>query len=354
MGSLASSINHSINVGLNYYGSRIILGSQSSGFSGIFAVGPQVPGSLASQASTVDGVERAYPTIILSANKDEAPSFSSPTLVLGSPPDEAAKDPYRLEVAKGRRLNGQDRGRVVVGSKLATDKHLSVGDSTTILGQPFEVVGILEYLNSDPDGYYVMNIEDAKQLLLQQSQFVINPDLVTNINVIPKAGVNTTDLANRLQGQLVGTQATPPEKLKAQIKSASQVLNLIVLGSALIAVLVGSLSVINTMLVSVGERRKEIGIKRVAGARNRHLVKEVVIETSLIGLIGGLVGFGVGAALVTALNAGPAKNAGFYFALTPELAAIAIGFSVVLGVIAGLYPAWRAIRIKPVDVLREE
>lgn len=354
MGALASSLNHSIGVGLDYYSHRIILGAAGGAtFEPAFSTGPRVPDSLAQQAAVIDGVQQAYPTVSL-VDSEQPSGFGSPSLILGSPPDQAAQDPSRLEVAKGRRLTGQDTGTVVIGSTVAARKHAAVGDTITVLGKPFEVVGILRYINSNPDNYYLVNITDARTLMQAQTTFTPSAaGLVTNINVIPKSGVDTTKLASTLERQFPGTQATPPDKIRKQIESASQVLNLIVLGSALIAVLVGSLSVINTMLVSVSERRKEIGIKRVVGARNRHLLKEVMFETGLIGLIGGLVGFAAGSGVVAFINS-QAKGSGFALTLTPELAGIAIGFSVVLGVLAGLYPAWRALRIKPVEVLREE
>lgn len=352
MGALATSINKSIKVGENYFASRILLSSKSGS---LFSYGAQLPAGLADRAKVVDGVARAYPTILLNAADDGSVSFGSQAQLVGSPPDEAAKDPYRLEVTKGRELTNQDHGRVVIGSTIASQKKLKVGDTATVLGKNFLVVGILNYLNSDPDNYYLVNLTDAKELLRQNNQFTLGAnDLVTNINVIPKAGVDTTDLAKRLEKQFPGTQATPPEQLKKQIENASNVLNFIVLGSALIAVLVGSLSVINTMIVSVSERRKEIGIKRVVGARSWHLLKEVVLETALIGFIGGVVGFAGGAALIAVINAKAGQSVGFALTLTPSLAATALGFSVVLGVIAGIYPAWRAIRLKPVNVLREE
>lgn len=353
MGALATSINQSIKVGLEYYSSRIIVSSEAGGFGGVFTLGPQIPATLATQAEAIDGVERAYPTIVLTADSDQI-TFGSPSLVLGSPPEEAEADPNRLAVKDGHSLQAGAAGKVVIGSNIATKEKLKVGDSTDILGRPFEVVGVLQFVNSDPDSYYIVSLDDAKQLMQETSQYnTAAADLVTNINVLPKNGADTTALAKTIEETFPNTQATPPDQLKQSIEDASAVLNLIVLGSALIAVLVGALSVINTMLVSVGERRKEIGIKRVVGARNRHLFREIILETALIGLIGGLVGFGAGAGLVTLINS-QAQGSGFTFTLTPDLAAVAIGFAVVLGIIAGLYPAWRAIRIKPVQVLREE
>lgn len=354
MGSLAASLNESIKVGLDYYSTRVVMGSKTGGFGGIFSLGPQVPESLAQRAALVEGVERAYPQVVLNGEEDGSPSFTSTRLVLGSPPAESDKDPSKLEVKEGRRLTDQDRGKVVIGANIAGQDKLDVGNQITVLGKPFEVVGVLEFLNSDPDSYYIVHINDARDIMRTQNQFALGAsELVTNIQVIPDQGADTTALAKRLDTTFPGTQSTPPEELKKQIEQASSVLNLVVLGSALVAVLVGSLSVINTMMVSVGERRKEIGIKRVVGAKGRHLLKEVVLETMLIGLIGGLVGLGAGAILVQVINAN-AKNTGFSFSLTPELAASALGFAIFLGIVAGLYPAWRALRIKPVEVLREE
>jgi putative ABC transport system permease protein len=356
MGALATSLNQSIQSSLDYVSSRILVTSASGAYGGLFAIGPQVPASLADRAKLVEGVERAYPTITLSADTGEGFSpASSPAMVYGAKPSETAQDPYKLSVSTGRDLTDTDHGKVVLGSTAATKKNAKVGDTVEVLGQKFEVVGILNYLNSDPDNYYITTLEDAQQLLSGQNQFGAAPDLVTNITVIPKPNVDTTALADTLESRFGGTTATPPDQVRKQIEDASQVLNLIVLGSAMIALLVGSLSVINTMLVSVGERRKEIAIKRVVGARARHLLGETVVEAGLIGLIGGLIGFGAGALLVTFINgAASSSGSGFHLTLTKELAFGSIGFAVVLGIVAGLYPAWRAIRIKPVNVLREE
>ena len=354
MGSLATSINQSIQSSLDYVSSRILVTSSTGAYGGLFAIGPQVPAGLAERAKVIDGVDRAYPTITLSAESGGFSPTSAPAMVYGAQPSETARDPYKLEVDQGRQLEDTDRGKVLLGSTAATKKKATVGDTVQILGKNYEVVGVLKYLNSDPDNYYVVTLNDARALLASQSQFGAAPDLVTNINVIPEAGVDTTALANKIQTQFSGTSATPPEQTRKQIEDASAVLNLIVLGSALVAVLVGSLSVINTMLVSVGERRKEIGLKRVVGARARHLLGEVILETGLIGLIGGILGVGLGALLVTYVNTLSGDGGGFKLDLTPELVGSSIAFAVVLGIVAGVYPAWRAIRIKPVQVLREE
>ncbi|HEY8108771.1 MAG TPA: FtsX-like permease family protein [Patescibacteria group bacterium] len=356
MGALSQSLSKSIQVGIDYFSSRILVTKDSGGFGGPFAVGPQLPSSITDRIEVIDGVDRAYPTLSLLAEPDaEFSVASSPETIQGAPPAEAAKDKFQLEVGEGRALKAGDTGKTVIGSNVVQKKQLDVGDTVTLRGKQFEVVGILKRTTADPDSFYMVTLTDALALSRDITSFTTSTEeLVTNINVFPEEGVDSTKLTEKIESTISGVDGTPPDQLKKTLEDASAVFNLIVLGSALIAVLVGSLSVINTMIMSVTERRKEIGVKRVVGARARHILKETVTETGLIGLIGGVLGFLGSAALTAVVNAITKQQGLELFLLTPELAVMSIGFAVVLGVLAGLYPAWRATRIKPVKVLREE
>jgi len=122
--------------------------------------------------------------------------------------------------------------------------------------------------------------------------------------------------------------------------------------TALLALIIGGLSVVNTMIMSVSERVREIGLKKAVGARTRHILTEFLAEAGLMGLIGGMVGFLLGFALTTLLDAGDAS--GGLFLVTPGLTGLAIGFAVALGAVAGLLPAIRAARLDPVAALRAQ
>jgi len=104
--------------------------------------------------------------------------------------------------------------------------------------------------------------------------------------------------------------------------------------------------------MSVSERVREIGLKKAVGARTRHILTEFLAEAGLMGLIGGMVGFLLGFALTTLLDAGDAS--GGLFLVTPGLTGLAIGFAVALGAVAGLLPAIRAARLDPVAALRAQ
>lgn len=358
MGSLSENINKSIQTMLDYYSSRITVTAESAGSAGnggLFSQGGQLPVTLVDRIRVIDGVATAYPTITLPVDESQIATFSSPQLIYAFQPSDTKNDPKKLGLQSGRELADGDTGKVVIGSSIVTDQKVKTGDTITLKGRAFQIVGILERTGGGPDGFYFITLTDAQTLLRASNVFTTETaNFVTDIQVIPASNVNADALADTIKQKVRGVNAIPPGTLKKQVEQASAVFNLIILGSALIAVIVGGLSVINTMVMSISERRKEIGIKRVVGAKTRHILYEFVTETALMGLIGGLIGLGLGALLTTIINMKTKATGVEIFTLTPRLALGALGFALVLGVIAGIYPAFRAARIKPVNVLREE
>ena len=138
------------------------------------------------------------------------------------------------------------------------------------------------------------------------------------------------------------------------IGSTTVIFNAIIIGVAAISRVVGGLSVINTMAMSVAERTREIGIKRAIGGSRGRIIRELVAEAGVIGMIGGLIGLGLGAIVVVLANEAGRASGTVLFDLTPLTAAFALGFSTILGMLAGIVPAWSAARLDPVSALRYE
>ncbi|MGE5552908.1 MAG: ABC transporter permease [Betaproteobacteria bacterium] len=142
--------------------------------------------------------------------------------------------------------------------------------------------------------------------------------------------------------------------MRQSLRQATLIFNLLVMGSATIALVVGALAVINTMTMVVLERTREIGLKRALGARTSDILQEYLLEAGTIGLLGGVAGVGSGLAFTSALNRWAAERGAVLFAVTPRLQILGVVLATVLGVVAGVYPALRAEKLDCVQALREE
>ncbi len=243
----------------------------------------------------------------------------------------------------------------MIGADLAERYDLRVGDTFTMRDESFDVVGVLERTLTFPDKIAYVPLADAQQIYVASvpDAFQERTDaLATQIEVFPEDLGEADAIAAAITDAVDGVRAVTPEEVADQIGQASIVFNLIIVGASVIAVIVGGLSVINTMVMTVSERVREIGIKKAVGAPTRAILREFLIEATLLGAIGGLLGLGLGALLVLILNAQTAGSGTSVFLLTPWLLLRSFLFATILGALAGIYPALRAARLDPVTALR--
>lgn len=133
-------------------------------------------------------------------------------------------------------------------------------------------------------------------------------------------------------------------------EGTSESMKLLLLAVASISLLVGGIGIMNILLVSVTERTREIGIRMAVGAKRRHILLQFIVEAVVLSAIGGLIGVGLGVA-----GAKVASNiAGWPTIISPDILVIAFGFSALVGIFFGLYPANKASRLNPIDALRYE
>ena len=154
----------------------------------------------------------------------------------------------------------------------------------TVRGEQFKVVGIMEKTLTAPDNSVYMSLADAQRLFLQDVPEAgprggakpSNP--VTDFVVYPTPGTDPEELATKINETVDGVKASGPSYFQEQIASMTSILNYILYGVALIALVVGGLSVINTMTMSVSERTREIGMRKAIGASDGQIVRQFLAE----------------------------------------------------------------------------
>lgn len=367
MGALANNFNALLNGGVKYYAGYVPVGDMgSNGVTG----GGVLPLSKAAEIQAVPGVARVFPSITVDAKPGslQVVSLGLPDRIQSFDPAENDYSALKTTLASGRTLNTSTRGEIVLGSTVAAEFNRKVGDTITLPVKPadanpdfvqhtYTVVGILNKTLTAPDSAAYVNLADAQQLLKEQLPVALQVNFDAGqyagaFDVYGTPGTNLDQLADRINAQVRGVKAQKPSKLVAALLAGGALFTEITMAAALLALVIGGLAVINTMIMAVSERVREIGLKKAIGATTKAVMQEFLLESSFIGLVGGVIGFGLGLAVTTVINATIPASQGAIFLVTPGLAALCIGFALFLGTVAGIIPAFRASRLDPVAALR--
>ena len=286
------------------------------------------------------------------------------TTELGTTPNYL--DVHGFETAAGRMFNRADdsaRKRVaVLGAEvpemLETDAAAIVGQSVSIRSIPFDVIGVLAPKGStgwrNPDDDIWIPLSTA-QYRVTGNEFVERISvLVDESSSVELAMLEIERVLRREHGILPGKDndfAMVNRKQFAESRQeATQIFTFLLAGIAGVSLVVGGIGIMNIMLVTVTERTREIGIRKALGATRGNILLQFLVESTTLCLLGGALGLLVGATAATLLN----RLAGWQTVVTAESAMMAFGFSAVVGIVFGIWPARRASQLDPIDALRHE
>jgi putative ABC transport system permease protein len=258
-----------------------------------------------------------------------------------------------LPAAKGggRMLNESDMGKphVVISTKIARDyanadgSPKSVGQTIRLGSKEFMIVGLYDTGSFLVDATLVMDIGTARELLS------LAPDAVSTYNVEPVDPEQGDAVAERIERMVPGVRAQQISQFNQTVGSVMGRLDLFLLLAVALAVLVGGVGIANTMLMSTSERYVEFGVMRTSGWTRRNVLALVTTESALLGFLSGLLGVVLATAGIVVINR---FLEGFSLDLNPWLIAVSLAGSLTIATLSGLYPAWKASRMTPMDAIR--
>ena len=368
--SLGNGLSAAVNQEFNAVGTNlIIIQPGSAGFS--------APSTGSSSAKIgkhdldlikkIQGVESAF-GIILDIGKTQY-NGKTKFLYIGGIPDNI-KDlgvvASQFEAVQGRMIKSGDKDKAFIGYDLAnTDttfgKKIKIGDRIVIENKTFVVVGVDKKLGNP--------IQDTRIIIPQNTAKVLfnEGDNLALIYAQVAKSYNTDTVAQKIKDKIRQDRHEKVDNEDFQVQTSAQliasfntILNIVqavIIGIAAISLIVGGIGIMNTMYTSVLERTKDIGILKSIGAKDSDILLLFLIESGLIGLIGGAVGIacGIGLGKLVEFIASQALGSQLIKAEFPTYLIIgALLFSFIVGSIAGLLPARQGAKMNPVDALRYE
>lgn len=278
---------------------------------------------------------------------------NNPIPVIGILPEEMKRF-KGWEIEQGNYFSVQDEKALVVGSGIAGQFKLKTGDELTIRSERFPIAGILRETGGKDDIAIYLPLKVAQKLygVGEMVSFIaIKVDDISRIDAYIMQIQETANVAVVSDKQLL-------KSVLSIVGTVSITLQLI----AAVAILAAAFGIINTMMTAVSERRREIGILQAIGARQSTIFKVFLIESGFYGILGGVIGVGIG--LVFSSVAAPyiSQNEFTAFLKGSEIAQafdfrLVLGsslFSLIVSLLSGLYPAWRASRLTPVEAISYE
>ena len=301
--------------------------------------------------SRIPDVELATPMLMHQFLKvDEKTGKSTPHIIYGIKMEEMLqlKPWWKVE---GRFFADNETEVMLVGRDLAEKENLTVGQVLPVgpKKENFTIVGILERTGDQDDQFHFFPLKEAQRVFNKEDKITtiaVKVRDVSRISAVSAEMEKIPDIQVVTMTQIMGTIMN----LAGSAKS-------LLLTVIVIALIISAFGIINTLLMSVNERTREFGMMKAIGASGSDIGKMVLMETVIITFGGGIIGTVaalVGSSLIESFVKGlmPYSPTGSLISFSPSLVAFALGFSVALGLICGIYPALKSARLTPMEAIR--
>lgn len=287
--------------------------------------------------ANVPGVEKAYPIFVVMTSVGD----DYINTLVGIDPEGASMADVSI---KEGRLMENNASEVILGEMYADSNDYEVGDNIKISGKDFEVVGIYETGDQNIAGGVFTSISKVGEL-------VDDKDSISNIYVKVEKGADAQEVADRIDAQYGDDISTITSVMEmTQMADMVNMLQASAWAISLLALIIGSLGIINTMLMSVFERTREIGVLKAVGWSDKRILMMIIGESIAITIVSAVIGSVIG--FLACTFAGP--HVGISPLFTPNIFIQAFSIAILVGILGGLYPAVKAVKLPPTEALRYE
>jgi putative ABC transport system permease protein len=256
-------------------------------------------------------------------------------------------------------------GSTTVSNLFGGDSAAALSSRVRINGLTFKIIGVMQSAGLPEDKDVVMPLNTARNYVFGHGDILNHATVqAASVAAVPAAQEEVNNILDaRHRTKNPATRDFEAQSLTTAVTTQNQIFQILTLFTAAVAavsLIVGAVGILNIMLVSVTERTREIGIRKAIGATNRAILQQFLVESIVLAGLGGLIGVGIGiglSGLVGIIASAFAPYLGSTFAgfapvvtVLPVVASFAI--SLTIGLIAGGYPAYRAVRLRPIEALR--
>lgn len=345
LGLITTGMEASVQTSLNDVGAEITVTNSSSVGSSSGLIDMNITDELRNRSGVID---TAGELMITEMNLDKLTSSDSGSRG-GITTNIFGLDPAKLYLMGIENVDGQiyKNGSydAIIGTQYSEVHNITRGDNITVQGNEFHIIGVYETGNPFTDsGVYVP---------LDTLQNATDTEGVSAVLVKTGEDVNDTVISDKIEEDYEDLSTITSEEISSIANNVLGILDAVSLAVSALAIIVGAIGIINTMVMAVYERTKEIGVLKSVGWKSRKILTMILGETLVLTTLSGIIGSAFGI-LIAEVGVQLINSDNFALGYSPKTFILAFGITIIVGIIGGIYPAYKASKLAPTEALRYE